>query len=94
MISDLACTQHAAGPNWQNRNGMISINDELLRLGLKSSMIMTVHDELVFDVPRSEITFVPDIIKSCMESVVKLDAPLIADVDIRKNWAEKVIMDE
>lgn len=56
------------------------------------SPLLTVHDELLFEVPvmkkdGTEYPFVLDI-KSTMESIVKLDVPLIADVGVGVNWRE------
>lgn len=53
--------------------------------------LLTVHDELLFEVGQSdfgEYDLVTNAIKTCMESVVKLDVPLVADVGIGGNWRE------
>jgi len=56
--------------------------------GLKTKMILQVHDELLFELPRSEIEIVTDIVKREMESVLNLSVPLRVDIKHGKNWAE------
>ena len=56
--------------------------------GLKSKMIMQVHDELVFDVIKSEREELEENVKSIMENVIKIKVPLTVDVGIGKTWLE------
>jgi len=51
-------------------------------------MIMQVHDELVFEVPRTMIEDAKSGIKKCMESAAELDVPLIVDIGVGDNWDE------
>ena len=51
-------------------------------------MVLTVHDELIFEVPRDAVAEASATIKSAMENVVKLDVPLVVDVGHGANWAE------
>ena len=67
---------------------MININSELKKLSLKSKMLLQVHDELVFDVHKSEKDQIKDIVKTTMESAVKLKVPLKIDLEFGKNWLE------
>ena len=67
---------------------MININSELKKQSLKSKMLLQVHDELVFDVHKSEKDQIKDIVKTTMESAVKLKVPLKIDLEFGKNWLE------
>lgn len=67
---------------------MINIYKKLKASKLKSKMILQVHDELVFDVPNNEIDEVSNLIKYEMENAVKMDVPLVVEVDKGKNWLE------
>ena len=51
-------------------------------------MIMQVHDELVFDVIKSEREELEENVKSIMENVIKIKVPLTVDVGIGKTWLE------
>lgn len=67
---------------------MISIYNKLKQDKLNARMIMTVHDELVFEVPEEELEELKRLVKVEMEGVYKLEVPLIVDVGVGKNWAE------
>ena len=49
---------------------------------------MQVHDELVFEVPTSEVKTVQSIVKTCMESCYPLSVPLVVDVGVGDTWFE------
>ena len=53
-----------------------------------SRMLLTVHDELVFEVPEGEIKAVSAKVKKAMESCLKLDVPLEVDLAAGPNWSE------
>ncbi|MBU1320145.1 MAG: DNA polymerase I [candidate division Zixibacteria bacterium] len=65
---------------------MIAIHERLA--SLTSRMILQVHDELVFDVHKPELKEVRDIVRTEMESAVKLKVPLKADMATGNNWLE------
>ena len=67
---------------------MIKISDWMNKKDLKSKMIMQVHDELVFDVIKSEREELEENVKSIMENVIKIKVPLTVDVGIGKTWLE------
>ena len=54
----------------------------------RAKLIMQVHDELIIDCPEDEKDKVSKLLKDCMQNVIKLDVPLIADVGSGKNWLE------
>ena len=53
---------------------------------LRSKLIMQVHDELVLEVPETELTRVQEFLPKCMGSVLKLDVPLLIEIGIGNNW--------
>ncbi|MCL4152342.1 UNVERIFIED_CONTAM: hypothetical protein GTU68_005278 [Idotea baltica] len=67
---------------------MINIHNRFEKEGFKSKMLLQVHDELVFDVPKDELEIVKPIIKFEMENAFKMDVPLDVEVGIGYNWLE------
>ena len=67
---------------------MVRIYNRFEQEGLRSKMILQVHDELNFNVYTDEIEKVCNIVKEEMENAYKLKVPLIADSGIGKNWVE------
>ena len=61
---------------------------ELQSLGLRSRMILQVHDELVLEVPEKELEPVARLVKRTMEGAYKLDATLVADTKVGRNWLD------
>jgi DNA polymerase-1 len=49
-------------------------------------MVLTVHDELVFEVPEAEVDEASAAIRTKMETAFPLDVPLVVDVGSGKNW--------
>jgi DNA polymerase-1 len=56
--------------------------------GRAAKMVLQVHDELVFEVPESEVAWAREEIPRIMASVVELKVPLVADVGVGRNWDE------
>ena len=67
---------------------MIAVYHKLQEAGVKSRVLVQVHDELVLEVVNSEREQVETILKKTMENVVKLSVPLLIDMHAGKNWAE------
>jgi len=67
---------------------MIAVQNWLEAEKLQSKMIMQVHDELVLEVPESELALVREQLPALMASVAQLKVPLLAEVGIGKNWDE------
>jgi DNA polymerase-1 len=65
---------------------MIAVQKWLDEAKLKTLLIMQVHDELVLEVPDAEIPVVKERLVELMQSVAKLDVPLIADIGVGENW--------
>jgi len=67
---------------------MIAIQKEIEQQGLAGKMIMQVHDELVFDVPKQEVEAFKTIILDKMTNAIKTNVPLIVEIGEGKNWLE------
>lgn len=67
---------------------MIRIQQQLEARGLKSKMMLQVHDELNFSVPPSELEEVKQLVVSEMEKAIVLKVPLIAECGVGSNWLE------
>jgi DNA polymerase-1 len=67
---------------------MIRIDRLILERGLKSRMTLQVHDELVFEIPESEIEVMRRLVREQMENVHPLAVPLVVEVGVGKNWRD------
>jgi DNA polymerase-1 len=65
---------------------MVKIFNEMQEKGIKSKMLLQVHDELIFDVLESEFDDICNLVKSTMENIYKLSVPLKVSCDSGKNW--------
>ena len=65
---------------------MIRIHQELMNSGMKSRMVLQVHDELIFDVPREELDSLSAMVTRSMQEAMKLQVPLVADYGSGDNW--------
>jgi len=67
---------------------MIKVDQVFKEKKLKSAMLLSVHDELIFEVPPDELTLVKQLIKDIMEGVWDLKVPLKVNVASGENWAQ------
>ena len=67
---------------------MINVHKKINNSNLKTKMILQIHDELLFDVPKNEIEILPSLVRFEMENAIKLNVPLKVDCDYGKNWFE------
>tara|TARA_B110000914_G_C15518156_1_gene475044 strand:+ start:400 stop:3213 length:2814 start_codon:yes stop_codon:yes gene_type:complete len=67
---------------------MINIHEKLINEDWKSKMLLQVHDELVFDVPKSELKELKIMVKKEMESAFKLKVPLTVDLGEGEHWLD------
>ena len=65
---------------------MINTYRALKDAGLKTMMIMQIHDELLFEAPKAEVERASEIIKREMEAAAELDVPLIAEIGVGDDW--------
>ena len=66
----------------------IKVMNSIEAAGLRSKMIMQVHDELVFEVPDDEVDLMKELVKTEMEQAMDLRVPLKAEVGTGGNWLE------
>lgn len=67
---------------------MIAVNEELKERGMRSRLILQVHDELLIEAEQTETEEVEQILKEKMEQSAKLLVPLIVDMHTGNNWYE------
>ena len=67
---------------------MVKMSDAIKKNKLKSKMIIQVHDELIFDVPKEELEKMKEIVENVMNNVYELTVPLSVDINYGINWSE------
>jgi len=67
---------------------MINIQEDIVEKGLTGKMIMQVHDELVFDVPKEEVEQLSSIITERMKNAIELQVPIEVEAGTGNNWLE------
>lgn len=67
---------------------MINIHQDIKDHKLNSKMTMQVHDELVFDVPKSEVDVLKKIVIGRMKSAIKMSVPIVVEAGCGENWLE------
>lgn len=67
---------------------MIQIDQELRILKLESRLILQIHDELVFEVPKTELAQVRELVRRLMNTALNLDVPLEVDIAAGQNWLD------
>ncbi len=66
---------------------MIHVHRRMQQTRLQARMLLQIHDELVFEVPSSELAYLIDLVVSEMTGAVRLVTPLKVDVKSGANWA-------
>jgi len=70
------------------KQAMLNVYDRIRRESRPSRMLLQVHDELVFEVPKQEVARTSEMVKVAMESAAKLDGPLIVESGTGANWMD------
>jgi DNA polymerase-1 len=70
------------------KRAMIDVHRELVRTRSGARMILTVHDELLFEAPREAADETAALVRQMMEGAVALKVPLTVDVGVGENWKE------
>ncbi len=70
------------------KKAMVDLHRELRTRGMRSRLILQIHDELLLEVPEGEAEAARALVTEVMEGALKLDVPLVADARVGKNWAE------
>lgn len=68
------------------KKAMIEIDEKFKEENIKSTMLLQVHDELIFNVLNEEKEKVKNIVKETMENTIKLNVPLEVDIEFGNNW--------
>jgi DNA polymerase-1 len=67
---------------------MIRVDERLAGSDLGARMILTVHDELVFEVPEDQVDRTGELVREAMEGALELDVPLVVDIGVGTSWAD------
>ena len=70
------------------KKAMIEIDKAITEKNLKSTMLLQVHDELIFNVINEEKDILEKLVKDIMENTIKLTVPLEVDIEFGINWYE------
>jgi DNA polymerase-1 len=67
---------------------MLKIDEKLKDKDLKSKLVLQVHDELIYEVPFSEVEIMKSLVREEMENVYKLKVPLHVSIETGESWGE------
>ncbi|WP_416897225.1 MAG: DNA polymerase I [Minwuia sp.] len=70
------------------KRAMIRIPGAMSDAGLKTKMLLQVHDELIFEAPEDEVERVIETVKSTMEGAASLSVPLTVEAGVGDSWAD------
>jgi DNA polymerase-1 len=70
------------------KKAMLDLHRELRERGLRSRLILQIHDELLLEVPEAEAEPARALVKQVMEGALPLDVPLVADARLGASWAD------
>jgi DNA polymerase-1 len=65
---------------------MIRLDDRLRSGGFGARMLLSVHDEILLEVPRAELDRLAPVVRETMESALRLDVPLTVDIKVGDDW--------
>jgi DNA polymerase-1 len=67
---------------------MIRIDEELEKRGMQTKMLLQVHDELIFEGPKSELDDLREMVLRIMPASIEMDVPVKVEIKVGKNWAD------
>jgi DNA polymerase-1 len=67
---------------------MIKVDAAVMEKGMRSAMLLSVHDELVFETPPEEMESLKSLVRDIMENIWKFNVPLKVNVAVGRDWAE------
>ena len=70
------------------KKAMLSLHEQIAKAGLKSRLLLQVHDEVIFEVPEDEKDRMEKLVGECMENAYKLSVPLRVSIEFGKSWGE------
>ena len=71
---------------------MIRLHDRLKRDGSPARMLLSVHDEVLLEVPRTEVEALVPVVRETMESALTLDVPLDVDIKVGDDWESMAVV--
>jgi DNA polymerase-1 len=71
---------------------MIRLHERLCREGSPARLLLSVHDEVVLEVPRSLVPELAPMVRETMESALALDVPLDVDVKVGDDWESMTVL--
>ncbi|MCX5891522.1 MAG: DNA polymerase I [Deltaproteobacteria bacterium] len=72
------------------KKAMLAAEAALTSAGLAGCMLLQIHDELLLEVPETELAVTAKLVRRVMSGVVELKVPLVVDLRVGKNWGELV----
>ncbi len=70
------------------KKAMLSIASRMKEQGMRSRILLQVHDELIFEVPEDEVRAMEDLVRDCMENAYSLSVPLRVAIETGRSWGE------
>ena len=70
------------------KKAMLSIATRMEEAGVRSRILLQVHDELIFEVPEDEIPTMEALVRDCMENAYSLSVPLRVEIETGRSWGE------
>jgi DNA polymerase-1 len=70
------------------KKAMLDLHRELRVRGLRSRLILQIHDELLLEVPEGEAETAASLVREVMEGALQLDVPLVAQARLGASWAD------
>jgi DNA polymerase-1 len=70
------------------KKAMVDLDGALREAGLRSRLVLQIHDELLLEAPDEEVEEVSDLVVRVMENAASLLVPVVVDVGSGRNWAE------
>jgi DNA polymerase-1 len=70
------------------KKAMIDLRQKLRERGLRTVLVLQIHDELLLETPEGEAEEARGLVKATMEGALLLDVPLVADARVGRSWAE------
>ncbi len=67
---------------------MSAIHPEFQKRGLKSRMLLQVHDELLFDLHKDEMDTVPPLVEEAMKNAIPMEVPIVVEMGTGNNWLD------
>jgi DNA polymerase-1 len=67
---------------------MVRCHTRLRDAGLSTRLVLTIHDELLFEAPEDEVEQATAIVRAEMEGAYELDPPLKVDIGVGENWLD------